>query len=240
MELFHRAQTGPSRLVLTEAAEAAVPDLRAGFERLATAVDRLRASRARRTLTVTVSLAFAEKWLLHRLELFSRDHPDCDLRIDTSKGLVDFAAGQVDVGIRYGAGDWPGLSATYLTWGHLFPGLSPIRRSKARTLSSRHMTCVITSLSMIPRCRLSRSSPHGAIRYERAGLPVAGSERGLHVDDFVAAYRMAMAGQGVALGRTTLVEHDLSERRRPAPSGRCSTVLSPTTWFVDQRTLTIP
>jgi LysR family glycine cleavage system transcriptional activator len=218
VELFHRAQTGPSRLVLTEAAEAAVPDLRAGFERLATAVDRLRASRARRTLTVTVSLAFAEKWLLHRLELFSRDHPDCDLRIDTSKGLVDFAAGQVDVGIRYGAGDWPGLSATYLTRDTFFPVCSPSLLEGSQALLSphdlrHHQLIHDTSMSSEPEFPTWRDW------YERAGLPVAGSERGLHVDDSAAAYRMAMAGQGVALGRTTLVEHDLSERRLSRPFG---------------------
>ncbi|MEI9985614.1 MAG: LysR family transcriptional regulator [Aliidongia sp.] len=38
VELFHRSQAGPSRLVLTEAARAAVPDLQAGFDRLAAAV----------------------------------------------------------------------------------------------------------------------------------------------------------------------------------------------------------
>jgi hypothetical protein len=40
-----------------------------------------------------VSLAFADKWLLRRLDTFRRDHPGCELRIDTSKSLIDFAAG---------------------------------------------------------------------------------------------------------------------------------------------------
>src|SRR5271170_4213436 len=40
LELFHRAQAGPSRLVLTEAAKVALPDLQAGFDRLALAHER--------------------------------------------------------------------------------------------------------------------------------------------------------------------------------------------------------
>jgi LysR family glycine cleavage system transcriptional activator len=39
VELFHRSRSGPARLVLTDAARSAVPDLQAGFDRLAAAVD---------------------------------------------------------------------------------------------------------------------------------------------------------------------------------------------------------
>jgi LysR family transcriptional regulator, glycine cleavage system transcriptional activator len=111
VELFHRSQAGPARLVVTEAAQAALPDLRAGFASLAVAMDRLRSARKRRSFTVTVPSAFAVKWLLHRLDTFSRDHPECELHIDTSTALVDLAAQPVDVGICYGAGVWPGLVA---------------------------------------------------------------------------------------------------------------------------------
>jgi len=44
-----------------------------------------------------------DKWLLSRVEQFAAQHPDYDLRIDTSGRLVDFAADRIDVGIRYGA-----------------------------------------------------------------------------------------------------------------------------------------
>ena len=125
VELFHRSPTGPARLILTEAARAALPDLRAWFEHLSAAMDRLRSARKRRTLTVTVPVAFADKWLLHRLETFGRDHPECELRIDTNTSLVDFAAEPVDVGIRYGVGTWPGLAATFLTRDVFFPVCSP-------------------------------------------------------------------------------------------------------------------
>jgi LysR family glycine cleavage system transcriptional activator len=125
VELFHRSQAGPARLLLTEAAQAALPDLRAGFERLSAAMDRLRSARTKRTLSVTVSIAFADKWLLHRLERFSHTHPECELRIDTSTTLTNFATEPVDIGIRYGAGVWPGLVATFLTRDAFFPVCSP-------------------------------------------------------------------------------------------------------------------
>src|SRR5215467_12833163 len=70
IELFHRSQGGPSRLILSDAARAALPDLQAGFDRLSTAVERLRAGRKRVVVAVTVPPAFADKWLLGRVERF--------------------------------------------------------------------------------------------------------------------------------------------------------------------------
>src|SRR5882757_11421582 len=53
IELFHRSPAGPSRLVLTEAARTALPDLQSGFDRLSTAVERMRAGRSCSAVTVT-------------------------------------------------------------------------------------------------------------------------------------------------------------------------------------------
>ncbi len=73
VELFHRSTSGASRLVLTDAARAAMPELQAGFELLATAVERLKAGKERITVTVTVPPALADKWFLHRVERFQRN-----------------------------------------------------------------------------------------------------------------------------------------------------------------------
>lgn len=61
VEVFHRAPSGPSRLILTDAARSIVPELQAGFDLLSTAVERLRASKARITFPVRVPPAFAAK-----------------------------------------------------------------------------------------------------------------------------------------------------------------------------------
>uniref|UniRef100_UPI000F08B5DA LysR family transcriptional regulator n=1 Tax=Pseudomonas viridiflava TaxID=33069 RepID=UPI000F08B5DA len=68
--LFHRGSSGKSRLVLTEAAERALPDIQIGFERLALGLERMRESSFSEALTVTVSPAFAAMWLLPRIERF--------------------------------------------------------------------------------------------------------------------------------------------------------------------------
>src|ERR1700754_1294023 len=68
VELFHRSPGGPARLALTDEARAALPDLQAGFDRLSVAFERLKASRPRIAIKVTVPPAFADKWLLPQME----------------------------------------------------------------------------------------------------------------------------------------------------------------------------
>jgi LysR family glycine cleavage system transcriptional activator len=218
IELFHRSRAGPARLVMTEAAQAALPDLRAGFESLAAAMDRLRPSRERTSLSVTVSTAFADKWLLHRLGGFYQQHPNCELRIDTDTKLVDFSKQPVDVGIRYGAGVWPGLTAFAFARDEFFPVCAPILLKGPHALGTpedlrAHPLIHDVSLASIPAFRTWRDWNLAA------GLKVPGRERGLRINDSAAAYRMAIAGQGVALGRTTLVAQDLREGRLVRPFG---------------------
>jgi LysR family transcriptional regulator, glycine cleavage system transcriptional activator len=218
VELFHRAQAGPARLVLTEAARSALPDLQAGFSHLSAAMDGLRAARKRSSLAVTVPSAFADKWLLHRLEGFRSLHPDCELLIDTNTALVDFAAQAVDVGIRYGAGVWPGLVAIPFARDMFFPVCDPA------LLEGDHPLRAPEDLRHHPLIHDMSMASTAAFRTWRdwhaaAGLPIADSQRGLRINDSAAAYRMAMSGHGVALGRTTLVEQDLASGRMVRPFG---------------------
>jgi len=218
IELFHRSQAGPARLVLTEAAKAAIPDLRTGFAHLAVAMDQLRTARGRRGLSVTVPMAFADKWLLPRLDAFRRLHPGCELLIDTSTALVDFGTQAIDVGIRYGAGMWPGLVAMPFARDAFFPVCSPALLAGEHPLRGpadlrHHQLIHDTSMASTAAFRTWRDW------YAAAGLDVSGSERGLRINDSAAAYRMAISGNGVAMGRTTLVEQDLADGRLVRPFG---------------------
>src|SRR6516225_903719 len=90
--LFLRNTSGRSRLVPTDAAERALPDIRAGFDRLTIGLSRLRESSRSGVLTVAVSPSFAAKWLLPRIERFHERCPEIDVRLDTNLKLVDFTA----------------------------------------------------------------------------------------------------------------------------------------------------
>lgn len=81
------------------------------FGTIATAVDRLRGRQADRPVRVTLTPAFAEAWLVPRLGSFWQTHPDIEVALNPSTGLVDLRKGAHDLAIRFGSGDWPGLEA---------------------------------------------------------------------------------------------------------------------------------
>ena len=100
--LFGRTSSGKARLVPTDAARRALPEIRAGFDKLSLGLTMLREASHSGVLTVTVSPAFAAKWLLPRIDKFQSSRPDTDVRLDTSHKPVDFVAQGIDIGVRYG------------------------------------------------------------------------------------------------------------------------------------------
>ena len=65
-------------------------------------------------LGVTALPTFCSNWLVPRIGSFQLENPDLAVRIDSRSDLIDIKAGDADIGIRIGNGQWPGLEARYL------------------------------------------------------------------------------------------------------------------------------
>src|SRR5882724_9295325 len=89
--LFKRT---PKGLLLTDAAQTALPALREAFDRLAEAASLLTAAVDGRRLTLTAPPSFAAKWLVPRLGRFETAHPQVDVWLSADMDLVDFGAGE--------------------------------------------------------------------------------------------------------------------------------------------------
>jgi LysR family glycine cleavage system transcriptional activator len=208
--LFHRATTGRSHLVPTETALRAMPDIRAGLDRLSFGLESLKAGGIRATLTVTVSPAFAAKWLLPRIHRFQAKCPDMDVRLDTNLKLSDFVAQGIDVGVRYGAGSWPGLTAEKLMAEEVYPVCWPALVKRFRDPRELLDQTLIHDLSVDPHA--------GFITWdqwlEKAGAgDVAASKRGLHINNSAAVLQAAVEGQGIALARSIMAHDDIASGR---------------------------
>src|ERR1700750_1591245 len=108
-------------LALTPEARDYLPGVRAAFNDLRLATDRLLRRDDIKGLRAATIASLAAKWLLPRLTDFQEANPGIDVRITTSTSLVDFQRDNVDAAIRYGRGQWPGLRAEWLRRGELFP-----------------------------------------------------------------------------------------------------------------------
>jgi LysR family glycine cleavage system transcriptional activator len=99
---------------LTEEGKLLARAVELGFGAIGTAVQDLGTTTSGRPLHVTCTPTFAAHWLMPRLADFRSNYPGADLMIDPTGELVDPQIGGVDVALRYGLGDWPGLEAEML------------------------------------------------------------------------------------------------------------------------------
>lgn len=209
--LFHRGSSGKARLQLTETAESALPDIRAGFDRLSMGVTRLREAGSNGVLTVTVSPAFAAKWLLPRIDRFQAQWPDIDIRLDTSLKLLDFAAQGIDIGVRYGGGAWPGVVADLLMTEEVYPVTSPALAATLNPAGPSDLTdaTLIHDQSVDPGVGFMTWDTW----FRSAGRRDAFSGRGLRINNSAAVLQAAIDGQGVALARSILAHDDIAAGR---------------------------
>jgi LysR family glycine cleavage system transcriptional activator len=200
-------------LALTPQARDYLPGIRAAFNDLRLATERLLRKDSDHVLTVSTLASMAAKWLLPKLSAFQEAHPGIDVRITTSTSMVDFKSGDVDAAIRYGRGRWPGLRADWLTADQLFPVCSPALLQGDRALRTpadlAHHTLLHSSAGYDDDWRLWLTA---------AGLPLDVSKQpGLSFDMIFMTLQAAIDGQGVAVGRTTYVEGDLAKGRLVRP-----------------------
>ena len=209
--LFVRSTSGRARLVTTEVAEQALPDIRAGLERLAVGLERLRSGSAGGVLTVTVSPAFAAKWLLPRIERFQAAWPETDLRLDTSLKPVDFVAQRIDVGVRYGRGLWPGLAAEKLMDEEVYPVCAPALLTTATLQAPGDLRGQVLIHDQSVGTSTGFASWQAWLRH--AGVQGVPTDRGLRINNSAAVLQAAIDGQGVALARSVMARDDLAAGR---------------------------
>ena len=200
-------------LELTAEARDYLPGIRAAFNDLRLATDRLLRRDDDHVLTISTLASLAAKWLLPRLATFQEAHPGIDVRITTSTALVDFRTGDVDAAIRYGRGHWPGLRADWLMADELFPVCSPALLTGDKPLRCpedlANQTLLHTSGGYDDDWRLWLTA---------AGLPTNISKpHGVTFDLILMVVQAAIDGIGVAIGRTSYVQDDIAKGRLVVP-----------------------
>jgi LysR family glycine cleavage system transcriptional activator len=196
---LHRA------LRLTPAGARYLPALSEAFDRLHDASAAVRARGSRQRLVLSTVPSFGANWLVPRLGAFRKRHRDVDLVVLSSSELVDFARDPVDVGIRFGAGKYPGVRADLLLGEEYLPVASPklLRGRKA-----------LRRPADLRRHTLLHDESHDAWRawLAAAGADGVDPERGVVFSDSSQLVSAAAAGQGVALARKLLAAPYLRAR----------------------------
>ncbi|MDY7230959.1 LysR substrate-binding domain-containing protein [Hyalangium rubrum] len=209
--LFQRHARGVSLTAegrqLADAASTALADVDSVLRGLRSA----REEQERVRITTLHSLTYT--WLLPRLPAFTAAHPQIRLTVDTEAALTRFDESGPDLGIRYGPGHWPGLTAQHLMDEALFPVASP----KLPGLATLTEPAQVARLPLISD--LSRQGWHDWFR--AAGVHGARLDERYTFSDTTDALNAAAFGMGAALAREHIAAPYLSEGRLvqlPGPS----------------------
>jgi len=218
-------------LALTEAGRIAAPRMTAAFDQLADAYELIRRRRGTDQLVVSVPPTFGARWLVPRLGRFQQRHPAIELRLDANNRLVDFTRDDVDVAVRFGSGDYPGLAAECLIGRRVFPVCSPRLLDGPEPLRKpadlRHHT-----LLHHQHPDTVEVDPAWAMWLKAAGVGEVDATRGPRFSTYGLAADAAAAGQGVALSDDVLVADDLAQGRLVRPFGAAEATPSAFGYFV--------
>jgi len=113
------------KVVLTNSGEALFPVLKSSFDQISASLDKLQVDQNDNALKVTMTPSFANKWLVPRLRRFQTSYPDVEVQLQPSLDLLNFNRDGIDVGIRTGLGNWPGMRSELLMPVHMTPFCSP-------------------------------------------------------------------------------------------------------------------
>ena len=187
------------------------------LERMARAVARARrVKRGATEIKVTADATFASKWLLPRIDRFRKREPQFELRFDISEELRDFGYDDIDIGIRFGAGVYPGLIAERLFDNVIIPVCSPLLLKNGPPLAEprdllRH------TLVHIEWSRQGVTWPNWHTWMAAAGIEDFDDSQCVLFEDSSHVVQAALEGNVVALADFAMVANDLSAGRLVRP-----------------------
>lgn len=213
VQLFERRDRS---VVLTPRGAALLPVLSESFEAIATALDAVKPVANAKALRVTVTPSFANRWLVPNMLSFRAEYSDIDVRLTSSLALTDLRREKIDIGIRSGQGDWPGVDAELLMPIRMTPLCSPALLAEHGPLENHQSLNKMTLLH-------AEVVEGGETESEwRAWLQAAGAGNvdcsgGLSLYDPGLVLQAAVDGLGIAMGYIELAERDIKSGRLVAP-----------------------
>src|SRR3954470_3282883 len=206
------------RVVLTEAGERYFEMIAENVDRISDATSNVRGHLSAKSLSVRATPSLSTKWLLARLGRFLDAYPSFDVRIDATNEPTDFSREGVDIEIRHGEGNWPGLFVEGLAEERFWPVCAP-RLCAPGTIEA----------SDLPGYRLIhsvKSQVQWGPWFAAAGVAAKATWRRVLFDRSHMAIDAAVNGIGIALESDLMMWRELRDGtlicplRHPPPASR--------------------
>lgn len=200
--LFNRIQAGVELNASDAALFASLDD---PFRKIEELGGRLETPSSRRIRISTMG-SFAANWLVPRLPGFSQRHPGIDVSLETRSHVVDLRREPIDLAIRHGLGDYPGLKPVWLMAPELIVVASP-EFLRFRTPITVPADCLAFPLLH------DNDRADWRLWFEAQGVEPPHDLKGPSFSDDHLMIRAAVSGQGLALVRNVHAYDDLRAGR---------------------------
>lgn len=203
VKLFERLPRG---LKLTVHGALLAEGTREAFDRLATAIEDVSAPAVRRKLTISTFSSLATRWLMPRVQAFAELFPDTDLQVSTSARLVDFSREDVDIALRFGGGQYPGL--------HVRPMFKPKEIVVAAPALLKRGPAIKSYADLAGHTLLHDDSHRSWTHWlEAVGAKGVNPRRGIICGDRNSMLAAALEGGGIAITSEIFAAGDLKSGR---------------------------
>ena len=182
-----------------------------GLEQLRLAVDRVKPLQQDNTLVIGSGPSFAAKWLSPKLYRFFSLHPDIDARVSANLAFSEFGPGGIDVAIRFGQGNHPGLYSQRLAMERLVPVCAPQLQLSTPADLRNQVLIHDESLTIFP------DPSDWSDWLQLVGVEGVDAEKGPRFNHADHGIDAAIEGAGVVLARKLLAANDLRSGRLIKP-----------------------
>jgi LysR family glycine cleavage system transcriptional activator len=196
-QLFKRLPRG---LALTDAGIAYLPTVRDSFDRLNSGTEQIFGRLGSRPVTLRATATMAALWLGPLLAKFRQAHPKIFVRVTTLYAPVDFGQDGVDIEIRYGNGQWPGVTSYKLFDETYFPAASPAYLAAAAKVK-KPADLIGHKLVHVLGVREGWGE-----YFRQAGIAEPPAADGVQCDSLVVALQCAAAGAGLVLATSPVAD----------------------------------
>jgi LysR family glycine cleavage system transcriptional activator len=191
----------PKGLVLTAAGRRYRGAVEEAFSGLAQATSDLLGPDLSRPLTVSLTSEIGLRWLMPRFHRFRQQHPDIDTAILSTYQVVDLKAGEADLALRYGEGDWQDGAVETILEFTVSPVCAPAVRDAIAGLSP--------SEALNSQTLILEDYDDWDLWLAAAGVDSFDPPRRLRFLDYSMAVTAAIAGQGILLGYFGYIDKEL-------------------------------
>jgi DNA-binding transcriptional LysR family regulator len=207
--LFHRSH---KRIELSEAGKRFYSDVAIGLGHIARSAETIHQLAGDRHVTLSTSTAFASHWMIPRLPSFRAQHPEIDLRLQTSDRDTELDPEAAMLAIRRApkgfAAATPIYDATFFAEEELFPVCSP--SYLAQTGAIRDLKAM-AGRKLIHLEEPFRPRPTWRDWFQSQRHDFHDDGEGLRLNDYALVVQAAIGGQGIAMGWAHIVDFALRQ-----------------------------